>query len=162
ASGWAPRPRNLCRTKKCPTPIMRFCSSSTATPTPRACSISLRRNSAPRPPPTRNSARRFLSLHEARMPAIGIFDSGVGGLTVLRALRARYPNADFVYLGDTARVPYGNKSPETITRYAHNAAQYLLDRGCDSIVIACNTASAFAAAPLRERLHVPVIDVIAP
>lgn len=96
------------------------------------------------------------------MPAIGIFDSGVGGLTVLRALRARYPDADFVYLGDTARVPYGNKSPETITRYAHNAAQYLLDRGCTSIVIACNTASAFAAAPLRARLNVPVIDVIAP
>jgi len=96
------------------------------------------------------------------MPTIGIFDSGVGGLTVLRALRAQYPHADFVYLGDTARVPYGNKSPETISRYAHNAAQYLLDRGCGAIVIACNTASAFAADSLRERLQVPVIDVIAP
>lgn len=96
------------------------------------------------------------------MAAIGIFDSGVGGLTVLRALRAQYPSADFVYLGDTARVPYGNKSAETISRYAHNAAQYLLDRGCGAIVIACNTASAFAAQSLREELRVPVVDVISP
>lgn len=96
------------------------------------------------------------------MPPIGIFDSGVGGLTVLRAIRAYYPHADLVYLGDTARVPYGNKSPETISRYAHNAAQFLLDRGCGAIVIACNTASAFAAESLRKRLDVPVIDVIEP
>lgn len=96
------------------------------------------------------------------MAAIGIFDSGVGGLTVLRALRAQYPHADFIYLGDTARVPYGNKSADTISRYAHNAAQYLLDRGCGAVVIACNTASAFAAETLRNDLQVPVIDVISP
>lgn len=96
------------------------------------------------------------------MPSIGIFDSGVGGLTVLRALRAQYPQANFVYLGDTARVPYGTKSEETISRYAHNAANYLIDRGCSSIVIACNTASAYAADSLRRDLDVPVIDVIEP
>lgn len=96
------------------------------------------------------------------MPSIGIFDSGVGGLTVLRALRAQYPHANFVYLGDTARVPYGTKSPETISRYAHNAAKYLIDRGCSAIVIACNTASAYAANSLRNDLDVPVIDVIEP
>lgn len=93
---------------------------------------------------------------------IGVFDSGLGGLTVLRALRQRFPDQDFMYLGDTARVPYGTKSPETVSQYAQNAAQFLIDKGCDAVVIACNTASAYAAETLRNTLDVPIIDVIHP
>jgi glutamate racemase len=73
---------------------------------------------------------------------IGVFDSGVGGLTVLRALRERLPQEDFIYLGDTARLPYGTKSPETIIRYARQASAMLVERGIKLLVVACNTASA--------------------
>ena len=93
---------------------------------------------------------------------IGVFDSGVGGLTVLRELRRRFPRRRFVYLGDTARVPYGTKSADTVARYATNAARTLLDRGCGAIVIACNTASAFGLEAVRESCDVPVLDVIDP
>lgn len=92
----------------------------------------------------------------ARLP-IGVFDSGVGGLTVLRALQRALPGESFLYLGDTARLPYGTKSPGTIARYALQAARVLVDRGIDSLVIACNTASAVALDDLRAAL--PQLDV---
>lgn len=91
---------------------------------------------------------------------IGIFDSGVGGLTFVKALRAKLPDYSFVYFGDTARVPYGNKDPETIRRYSKEAADYLLSKGADLIVAACHTVSALAGEDLREYLSVPFFDVM--
>ncbi len=92
---------------------------------------------------------------------IGVFDSGVGGLTVLRAIHRRLPGRATAYLGDTARVPYGTRSPETVIRYAKNAARLLVEREDPSVlVIACNTASAVAIEPLQAALSVPVIGVI--
>jgi glutamate racemase len=94
---------------------------------------------------------------------IGIFDSGIGGLTVMRAMRERLPAEELVYLGDTARVPYGNKSPATIERYAVEDAQFLLSKGVKMIVVACNTASALAAPALRARFpDLPVLGMIGP
>jgi glutamate racemase len=94
---------------------------------------------------------------------IGIFDSGVGGLTVLRAIRERLPQESLVYLGDTARVPYGNKSQATISRYALEDTRFLLSKGVKMIVIACNTASALAAPALREQFPaLPILGVIGP
>lgn len=97
-----------------------------------------------------------------RTAPIGVFDSGVGGLTVLRDLRERLPNERFVYLGDTARVPYGTKSAETVATYARNVANVLAERGCKALVIACNTASAYGLEAVRQDFDGPVIDVIAP
>jgi len=94
--------------------------------------------------------------------AIGIFDSGVGGLTVLTALRRRLPHQDFLYLGDTARLPYGSKSEGTIRRYALNAASHLFRRDIRLLVVACNTASAHALPALAEISPVPVLGVIEP
>jgi glutamate racemase len=92
---------------------------------------------------------------------IGIFDSGMGGLTVMRALKARLPGERFIYLGDTARLPYGTKSGETVTRYAVQAAAQLMKRRVKLIVVACNTASALALPSLESALApVPVIGVI--
>jgi glutamate racemase len=94
---------------------------------------------------------------------IGVFDSGVGGLTVLRALIAELPHERFIYLGDTARLPYGTKSPETVARYAAQAAAALADYGLKCLVVACNTASATSLPAVRERLPgVPIIGVIEP
>ena len=93
---------------------------------------------------------------------IGVFDSGVGGLTVLRAIHRALPDESTVYLGDTARVPYGPKSPETIRRYADEAAGFLLERGVKALVIACNTATAHACAGLEARLDIPVVGVVEP
>ncbi|MCA9706022.1 MAG: glutamate racemase [Myxococcales bacterium] len=94
---------------------------------------------------------------------IGVFDSGVGGLTVLAALRAHLPHESFVYLGDTARLPYGTKSPHTVTRYAEQAARVLVDRGVKMLVIACNTASAVALPHLQAQLApLPVVGVVEP
>ena len=94
---------------------------------------------------------------------IGVFDSGVGGLTVLRALISELPGEDFLYLGDTARLPYGTKSPETVARYSVRAAEALESRGIKALVVACNTASATALPSLRERFpSLPVIGVIEP
>ncbi|HEV7607717.1 MAG TPA: glutamate racemase [Steroidobacteraceae bacterium] len=94
---------------------------------------------------------------------IGVFDSGVGGLTVLRALIATLPAEDFLYLGDTARLPYGTKSAETVARYSVRAAEALVSRGIKALVVACNTASATALPALRERFPaLPVIGVIEP
>ncbi|MHB1937547.1 MAG: glutamate racemase [Acidobacteriaceae bacterium] len=91
---------------------------------------------------------------------IGVFDSGFGGLTVLRALLPQIPGAEFFYLGDTARLPYGSKSQATVARYAVESAQLLESYGADYLVIACNTASALALDAIRSAAHVPVLGVI--
>jgi glutamate racemase len=93
---------------------------------------------------------------------IGVFDSGFGGLTVLRELVSAVPHARYVYLGDTARLPYGSKSRETIVRYALSSAHFLHERGAEVLVIACNTATALALDELRAALPVPVIGVVDP
>jgi glutamate racemase len=93
---------------------------------------------------------------------IGIFDSGVGGLTVYRALHERLPNERFVYLGDTARVPYGTKSLATVERYAVENSRFLEARGIKLLVVACNTASALALPAIRKAIKAPVIGVIEP
>ena len=94
---------------------------------------------------------------------IGVFDSGVGGLTVLRALRRALPAADFIYLGDTARLPYGTKSPDTVRRYALQAAEALRGRSVGALVVACNTASGVALDALAARWpDIPVVGVVEP
>jgi glutamate racemase len=95
-----------------------------------------------------------------RTPVIGVFDSGVGGLTVLAALLRQASAADYLYLGDTARLPYGSKSQATVARYAVSSAQFLVAQGAEALVIACNTASALALDALRAAVEVPVIGVI--
>ena len=97
-----------------------------------------------------------------RTPVVGVFDSGFGGLTVLRSLLSRIPSARYLYLGDTARLPYGAKSQATIARYAVESARFLEQRGCDYLVIACNTATALALDDIRRAVHVPVLGVIEP
>jgi glutamate racemase len=91
---------------------------------------------------------------------IGVFDSGFGGLTVLRALLPLLPGAEFLYLGDTARLPYGSKSRATIVRYALSSTRFLLEQGAEFLVIACNTASALALEEIRNAAPVPVLGVI--
>lgn len=93
---------------------------------------------------------------------IGVFDSGIGGLTVVAALRRHLPHEDIIYLGDTARVPYGGKSQETITRYSKEITNLLLEKEAKMIVIACNTASALALPELKNFYHIPIQDVIVP
>ena len=93
---------------------------------------------------------------------IGIFDSGVGGLTVYRALHERLPDEHFIYLGDTARVPYGTKSLNTVERYAIENARFLESRGIKLLVVACNTASALALPAIRSAVNVDVVGVIEP
>ncbi|MGD0519921.1 MAG: glutamate racemase [Terracidiphilus sp.] len=96
-------------------------------------------------------------------PTIGVFDSGFGGLTVLRALIERLPQARFAFLGDTARLPYGSKSRRTIARYAAQSAQFLVrEQGAEFLVIACNTASALALDAIQDAVPVPVLGVIEP
>ena len=97
-----------------------------------------------------------------RRPSIGVFDSGVGGLTVLKALVERIPDADYIYFGDTARLPYGSKSVQTVAHYAVGAAHYLEEHGAQMLVIACNTATALALDQIREAAHVPVVGVVEP
>jgi glutamate racemase len=94
--------------------------------------------------------------------SIGIFDSGVGGLTVLREIMQALPQEDTLYFGDTARVPYGTKSPETVTRYASEIASFLIKRDIKLLVVACNTASAVALPTLKRQLSIPVVGVIEP
>ncbi|HKK01094.1 MAG TPA: glutamate racemase [Desulfuromonadales bacterium] len=94
--------------------------------------------------------------------AIGIFDSGVGGLTVFKEIRRQLPDEELLYLGDTARVPYGTKSPRTVVRYALEAASFLVEQGVKLLVVACNTASSVALPALEERFSLPVVGVIAP
>ena len=94
---------------------------------------------------------------------IGVFDSGVGGLTVLAALRRELPHEDLVYLGDTARVPYGTRSPETVVRYAERVASHLWQTGIKALVVACNTATAHALPRLRAAATgIPVVGVLEP
>lgn len=95
-------------------------------------------------------------------PIIGVFDSGFGGLTVLKALLQRIPGADYLYFGDTARLPYGSKSAETVARYAVGATHYLEQQGAQMLVIACNTATALALDQIVKAAHVPVVGVIEP
>ncbi len=93
---------------------------------------------------------------------IGVFDSGIGGLTVVAALREHLPGESIYYLGDTARVPYGGKSRETVTRYSQEICAHLLEKGCKAIVVACNTASALAVPSLRDTVPVPMLGMIQP
>ena len=97
-----------------------------------------------------------------RRSTIGVFDSGFGGLTVLKALLELVPDADYVYFGDTARLPYGSKSVETVARYAVDAAHYLESHGAQTLVIACNTATALSLDRITAAAHVPVVGVIEP
>lgn len=97
-----------------------------------------------------------------RRPKIGVFDSGVGGLTVLRALLDRIPDADYLYFGDTARLPYGSKSAATVAHYAVGAVRYLQDQGAELLVIACNTATALALNEIKAAAGVEVIGVVEP
>ena len=103
-----------------------------------------------------------MSSISTRQLPIGIFDSGVGGLTVYRALHDRLPDEHFIYLGDTARVPYGTKSLATVERYAIENSQFLASRGIKMLVVACNTASALALPKIRERIGLDVVGVIGP
>lgn len=93
---------------------------------------------------------------------IGIFDSGIGGLTVFSEIRKKLPNESLMYLGDTARVPYGTKSAETVIKYSVQNAHFLLQRGIKALVVACNTSSAYSLPFLRKEVDVPVIGVIEP
>ena len=118
-------------------------------------------------PAPRSGALRRIPLPEATLkamlPTIGVFDSGFGGLTVLRALIERLPRARFAFLGDTARLPYGSKSRRTIARYAVQSAQFLVrEQGAEFLVIACNTASALALDAIQDAVSIPVLGVIEP
>lgn len=121
--------------------------------------------STKRRPAKRSTARKKAQRPGAtssRDQAIGVFDSGVGGLTVLHALSRQMPRENLIYLGDTARVPYGPKSGETITGYAIETADFFVERGVKAIVVACNTTSALALELLRGRYPVPVVGVVEP
>ena len=102
------------------------------------------------------------SLENRKYAPIGVFDSGVGGLTVAREIMRQLPKERIVYFGDTARVPYGSKSRETITRYSRQIIHFLQTKGVKAIVVACNTASAFALETLRPELSIPIIGVVEP
>ena len=95
-------------------------------------------------------------------PRIGVFDSGVGGLTVLKEMVTLLPAAEYFYFGDTARLPYGSKSVETVAKYAVSSAKFLEERGIDLLVIACNTATALALDAIRDAAGVPVLGVVEP
>ena len=97
-----------------------------------------------------------------KQPAIGVFDSGFGGLTVLKALLEAFPGAEYLYFGDTARLPYGSKSVKTVARYACEAAKFLEAQGADLLVIACNTATALAIEQIKKAASVEVVGVIQP
>ena len=99
---------------------------------------------------------------DLRNAPIGVFDSGVGGLTVVREIMRQMPNEKIIYFGDTARVPYGNKSKETITRFSKQIARFLQSHDVKTIVVACNTASAYALEELENTLDIPVIGVVKP
>jgi len=98
----------------------------------------------------------------AERPCIGVFDSGLGGLTVLKALASAVPDADYIYFGDTARLPYGSKSAETVTHYALDAAKHLEGMGAEMLVVACNTATALSLDAITKGLQIPVVGVIEP
>ena len=106
--------------------------------------------------------RPGVAAADNRARPIGVFDSGIGGLTVLRALTEVLPGEDFIYLGDTARLPYGTKSNEVIQRYSRENSQFLLAKGIKMLVVACNTSSAVALADISHLTVIPVIGVIEP
>jgi glutamate racemase len=93
---------------------------------------------------------------------IGVFDSGMGGLTVVREMITQLPNESIIYFGDTARVPYGPKSPDTVLRYSREITSYLIAQGVKALVVACNTATAHALPALREEFDIPIVGVIEP
>ena len=93
---------------------------------------------------------------------VGVFDSGIGGLTVAREIMRNLPNEEIVYFGDTARVPYGSKSKETVTRYSRQIVRFLQSKEVKAIVIACNTASAYALETIKKELDIPIIGVVEP
>ena len=97
-----------------------------------------------------------------RSDPIGVFDSGIGGLTVVRELMRQLPNESIIYFGDTARVPYGPKSPDTVVRYSREIVDFLRNEGVKTIVVACNTATAHALPTLRAENDLPIIGVIEP
>src|SRR5437016_2647640 len=101
-------------------------------------------------------------MSRSGQPVIGVFDSGFGGLTVLKALLEIIPQAKYLYFGDTARLPYGSKSVETVAKYACDAAQYLERQGAELLVIACNTATALAFDQIKAAASVEVVGVIEP
>src|ERR1700756_974785 len=101
-------------------------------------------------------------MHTMRHPTIGVFDSGFGGLTVLKALLEVIPEADYAYFGDTARLPYGSQSVETVARYAVEAAHYLESHGAELLVIACTIATALVLVRITNAAHVPVVGVVEP
>lgn len=109
-----------------------------------------------------NNPLQEKGLHNVSWKAIGIFDSGVGGLTVLKEIMKTLPQEDTLYLGDTARVPYGTKSPQTVTRYAIEIATFLESRDIKLLVAACNTVSAVSLEALKQRFSVPIVGVIEP
>jgi len=111
---------------------------------------------------TRRVPRSVRSDRAARDRAIGIFDSGIGGLTVMRALTRLLPAESLIYLGDTGRTPYGTKSPDVVRRYSFENTEFLVDKGVKLLVVACNTSSALALEALQQRVDVPVIGVIEP
>ncbi|MDH4262727.1 MAG: glutamate racemase [Spirochaetia bacterium] len=94
--------------------------------------------------------------------AIGIFDSGLGGLTVLAAIKKKFPNENLIYFGDTARVPYGSKSRETVIRYSLEIQDFLVEQNVKMIVVACNTASSHALDEMRKKYDIPVLGVVEP
>jgi glutamate racemase len=108
------------------------------------------------------SAKNYASPPPVNHLPIGVFDSGVGGLTVLKALYKQFPHENFIYFGDTARLPYGGKSPQTIQRYSLENVLYLQEQGIKALVIACNTATAMAKEHLQEHFPFPIVDVISP
>lgn len=101
-------------------------------------------------------------INTLREAPIGVFDSGVGGLTVVREIMRQIPNEKIVYFGDTARVPYGNKSKETVTRYSRQIVRFLQTKQVKAIVVACNTASAFALDEIEKEIDIPIIGVVRP
>ena len=110
-----------------------------------------------------HSAAEIASITERASLPIGLFDSGVGGLTVFSALRAKLPREHLIYLGDTARLPYGTKGPDTIIRYALQATEKLVERNIKLLVVACNTATAVALPALQKAYsHLPVVGVVEP
>lgn len=96
------------------------------------------------------------------MKSIGLFDSGVGGLTVAKELLSAFPSLDIFYFGDTARLPYGNKSSKTITAYSREISSFLLEKGVEMLVVACNTSSSIALEALEKELPIPVVGMIKP
>ncbi|MEY4244347.1 MAG: hypothetical protein RLZZ245_1932 [Verrucomicrobiota bacterium] len=104
----------------------------------------------------------LVTLRAVNLAPLGFFDSGVGGLTVVRAVQELLPAEDILYLGDTARLPYGSKSPETIRQFADEDVRFLIGRGVKAIIVACNTATAHALPQLREHYRIPILGVIEP